>query len=180
MTNEQEQEEIMQTMTRKYNEFNVMQIRLETKDFLQTIEQDLQGGEYITLQNEEGIKTKFIKHGRRMANPIGVQGIMQLLKLHINPHTVQGNFISRNGVSEAFETFMYKFQILLGNHVMENLYRYDIDLRDYELLVQGIRDSVERFLSRSIDNKERDSYGETIKHLESNKIQSKGAGLFAQ
>lgn len=171
----EESEEISTQLTRKYNEFNVMKVRLDTVPILQDIETYLRGAKYIYVMDDEGnYKTRLVQTGHRKANEIGIQSIMGWLTLHINPQTVQGNFSVRGGYSEEFDNFMYHFHKDFSIYIMTNLYTFDIDENEFRGLVTSIRNAVERFLSRSIDNLERDSYGETTRSVESNVVKSKG------
>jgi len=178
---ESESQEVISQMNRKYNEFNVMKIRLDTEPLLKEIETYLRGSKTVFIQTEDGnVSNKKMSFGYPKANEIGIQSIMSWLSLLINPHTVQGNFSSKNGFSDEFQDFMYHFQVDFGEYIMINLYEFNIKESEYMGIVRSIRSAVERFLSRSIDNLERDSYGETTRSIESNTIANKGGnwGIF--
>jgi len=169
------------TTRKKYNDFNVMRIRLEVKEFHQENEQMLRGYYITTVDDGSGMpKLKKIVFGKSIMNESGIQDIMKKIRMRVNPQTVQGIFFSKNRESIEFKSFIANFQEKLGIHLSINQYRYDLKDEDYIGLIEDIVDSVERFLSRSIDNLERESYGETIRSTENNTInqQTKGFGLF--
>jgi hypothetical protein len=175
---EEQQENIVSAVNKKYNEFNVMKIRLDTQPLIQDIEVYLRGARLAYVTDEEGrVRQKRISFGYAKANEKGIQSILSWLSLHINPHTVQGNFMTRGGVSEEFSDFMYHFHLEFARYIMVNLYDFDIDETEFQGMIVSIRNAVERFLSRSIDNLERESYGETTRSIESNRIQAKGGGF---
>ena len=178
MAEEKQQENTTASISRPNREFNVMKLRLYTEDFLGEIEKDLRGGYFQPLLADDGTaKNVFIETGNRLCNEIGVQAIMKILKLHINPHTVQGNFIVKNKVSEDFDLFMMKFQIMLGDAIVINRYSWEFEMDNHTWFTQSVRGSVERFLSRSLDNLERQSYSDTQRSVESNTLSAKGGGL---
>ena len=176
---EPSQNEMISRMSKKYNDFNVMQIRLESDRLIAQIEKYLRGGEitYITEQGTNNYSAKKVNFGYPLANEKGIQSLINWISMHINPQTVQGNFLTRNGFSQEFQDFMYFFHTALATHLMDNMERYDIDEAEYSGIITVIRNLVERFLSRSIGNLERESYGETFKSVENFSNQRQGGLL---
>jgi len=169
-----EQQNQIGMISQPKEDFNVMQIRLETEDYIKNIVQGLIGGYVFVRQDENGnIVKNFIKEGERLVNFIGAGAIEKMLRLHINPHTVQGNFPTHNKVSERFDTMLHKFQVAFGNSLVVNKYRWDFDMNNFEWLTMSVRDSVEMFLSRCLDNLERESFNQTTKSVETNTIGGK-------
>ena len=164
-----EDNEITSLLNKKANEFNVMQIRLETNALIKSIERYLRGAEIAYIENIEThqMSAQKVSFGYPLANEKGIQSIISWISMHINPHTVQGNFLTRNGFSEEFQEFMFHFHTDFAEHLMNNMYIYEIEETEYSGIVTIIRNMVERFLSRSIGNLERASYGETFKSVES-------------
>ena len=152
-------------------DFNVMQIRLDTEQVLDRISKTLIGGYFYTYQDEKGsICKEFIKTGNSIVNFIGHAELMNTLELHINTQVAQGNFPTKNKYSERFETMLYKFQEAFGSSLISNKHEWEYDAHNHQLFVASIRDAVEMFLSRCLDNLERTSYGETTKSVESTTI----------
>ena len=170
-----EQETGTQIISQPNTDFNFVRLRLKTEEFIKEIKEGLLGGSFNVVQYEDGrVERVFIKTGERLLNFMGAGSIEKILRMHINPHSVQGNFQTKNKVSERFEVMLEKFQTTLGNALIINKHKWDFDTSNYSWLVCSIRDSVEMFLSRCIDNLERESYGQTSKSTETNVVGKKG------
>jgi len=166
------------TISEPTGDFNFMRLRLETEDFIKNIVEGLLGGYVYIGQDEEGnIKKTFIKTGEKLVNFIGAGSIEKILRLHVNPHTVQGNFPTRNKISDRFETMLEKFQVVFGASLVANKHKWEFDMSNHDWLVMSIRDSVEMFLSRCLDNLEREGYNQTTKSVETSTTQQRG-GMF--
>jgi hypothetical protein len=177
----QDNENVASTINRKFNEFNVMKIRLDTSNLVKEIETYLRGATFVSVPDSETGEavTKRIIFGYPKANEKGIQSILSAISMRVNPHTVQGNFFTQGNHSEDFQTFVYHFHVNLAKFISSNQIDFDIADSDYPEIVVSVRDLVERFLSRSIDNLERESYGETTRSVESNVIKQKGGvGFF--
>jgi hypothetical protein len=62
---------------------------------------------------------------------------------------------------------------------MINLNEYEIPETEYQGIIDCTMALIKPVLSRCIDNKERDSYSDTTKHVESNVVRGKsGINLF--
>lgn len=168
-----ERESQVGVISQPKEDFNVMQIRLQTEDYIKNIVEGLLGGYVYIYQKNDEIERKFIKQGERLVNFIGAGAIEKMLRMHINPHTVQGNFPTHNKISERFETMLHKFQIAFGNSLVANKHKWDFDMDNFEWLTMSVRDSVEMFLSRCLDNLERESFNQTTKSVETNTIGAK-------
>jgi hypothetical protein len=62
----------------------------------------------------------------------------------------------------------------LNVNLMNNLYNWEIDEDNYEPIIDFIMNLVQPFISRLIDNKERESYLNTLKVMESSSSQQSG------
>jgi len=155
-------------------DFNFMRIRLETEEFISKIKEGLLGG-YVFVQEKDGnIEKRFIKTGEPIVNFIGAGAIEKILSMRINPHTVQGNFITKNKISDDFEIMLEKFQQSLGEALIVNKFDWNFRSQNFTWLVFSMRDSVQLFLSRCLDNLERVSYGQTTKAVETNVVGRRG------
>jgi len=159
-------------------DFNFMRLRLETEDFIKGVREKLLGGYIFISQDKQGqINKTFIKTGERLVNFIGAGAIEKILSFHINPHTVQGNFPTKNKVSDRFETMIQKFQEEFGSSIVANKYKWEFDMNNFGWLVMSVRDNVEMYLSRCLDNLEREGYNQTTKSNETSITQARG-GIF--
>lgn len=181
MSKEEESSTMQAHMARRQNEFNVVKARIDTTELLERIEYYLRGSYLERMQTEDGqIISRIIKHGIPKANPLGVQSIMSWTAMTLNAQVVQGNFTSdKTGYSQMYEDYCYWFQCDLGDYLMTNLDNFGIELREFQGIIDGTMNIVRPYMTRLIDNKERESYAETTKSTETNVLSKKG-GFFAQ
>lgn len=142
-----------------------LQIRLNTSPILAQIEQYLKG-EYIMLlvdQKTQRPIEKLVSTGEPLANRLGIQRIMSYLQGIFNPQVVQGNYSE-----EMYNHYLWKHRRALAKDIVLNITRYGINPDDVNGLMDRIFSMIEPFLSRMLENKERESYAQTIKSVESN------------
>lgn len=177
--NEQEQQYAIAQFTAQNSSESALQIRLVTQQHLMDIENMLRGVRE-TVVDENGVPSvKLIKIGTPYANEEGVQGIMKWVRGVINPHFVQGNFpVEKGGVSTVYNDFIKHFQIDFGTDLVLNCGEWGIPDKKIEGLIDCIMSEIRGFASRLIANKERDSYGLTMKTVDTSTIQQKNKGLF--
>lgn len=141
-----------------------LQIRLDTTKILEDIELYLRGERTVLQQNDTGnIQVIKVKVGEKKANDLGIQSVMSFVAAIINPHTVQGNISE-----ERYEQYIYETHINLVTNIVVNCYNWKIVDEDIDPIVDFIMSIVQLFVSRAIDNKERESYGESIRYVDSN------------
>jgi len=172
-----------------YHEASIIKIRLETAELLNQIENYLKGsrlipvevlvdihGEIIT-EPEEGkeyetrIDWQTIETGESRANDRGVQGIMAFISSIVNPAVVQGNHTVEQWQNYVFETNISLVKMLLINQTT-----WGMEDEDVEPICDHVMSLVGPFMSRTIDNGERDSYETKVHTIESNTIRGKGFG----
>ena len=152
---------------------NILTLRLDTSPLIKDIEVFLRGTRLEKVNDEKGV-TSFqqIEVGKPLMNSEGVQAIINYLRLTLSPHTVQGNFTDSD-----YRFFVAEMDNNLSCNTMINLDRWDIDENDYDHINDSIISSVQLFVSRLIDNKERDSYNATMRSVESNTINEGNKGF---
>lgn len=168
-------QEIVETNNSSYNTASVLQYRLNTEEIIKKIEVFLRG-EIITYNVDESgeYKSVKVKIGEKKANDLGIQGILNYISALVNPQTVQGNF-----KRDQFGEYLFIVNINLADMMVTNQYRWELDDDDIEPIIDFIMDMLTPFMSRLIDNKERDSYGNSLVHRESNTLQKSGGfGIF--
>lgn len=155
-----------------YSSANALQIRLDTQNILENIEMFLRGNRLIVEQDETGkITTKQVNMGRARANSLGVQSILNWLQNIINPQVVQGNFPSDSpGHSSMYEDYVFWVRVNLVRVLVINRIQWGVNALDVDFICDSIMNTVEPFMTRLIDNKERESYEQTLRHNESNTI----------
>lgn len=174
---DQQQQNTYSQLTKLYNDFNALKIRLDTQPLVDQVELFLRGARLIVEQDEQTgkIRTKKLDMGFPKCNDRGVQDLLQWVVMHVNPQTVQGNFyVDKHGSSQKFEDFLYWFRVDLITEIIRNAYNWEIMDDDIEGIHNRICNLVELFLSRLLANKERESYGETMRSIESNVMTNKG------
>jgi len=150
-------------------EVNALQIRLNCSPIIEDIELFLRGARIELFVDEKTGKTKSrvvpIGAGSSKANPSGIQGILSYVSSVINTQVVQGNYDAWR-----YENAIVTIRIELAGNLINNCYNWDIKEDDLDIIIDTIMNIVEPFLSRLVDNKERDSYSQTIKHNEVNTL----------
>ena len=151
-----------------------MRVRLETGTLTATLREYLMGQKEDAVETGDGQMQLIVtKLGEPKCNPKGVGEIMTWVLVRVNEQAVQGNFPKEAGGYKLLQDFVYNFQVKLGDHLMDNMYEYDISESQYTAIIESVTDLVERYLSRSYANLERESYGETVKTVESSSVHAK-------
>ena len=159
-----------QSSNQGYNHGTALKIRLDTKALLDACEVFLSGKKLIAAKKENGeIMTEYLTIGEPRLNAVGVQSLMNKLSLIFDPAVVQGNYDQKRWVHE-----ICTIRLSMAKELMTNLYNWEIKESEYAGIIDSIMVAVKAYLSRLIENKERESYDNTIKHLESQILREKG------
>lgn len=159
-----------------YQQANIIQFRLDTSEILQNIQRFLSGEIFVPVPQNDGT-TKFEKQqvGEPLCNRRGSQQIINYLSGIINPAVVQGNYDLFQ-----YENHVNRIHLSITRQLIINYQDWDMKYQDLELINDVIMNIIETFLSRLIDNKERESYMATMKSNETNRVETgnKLFGLF--
>lgn len=167
---EREQGQVTSSNNSMFVSESVMRYRLDTRDVLADIEMQLRGQQITYERDSEGaIVEKVVSIGKEKMNTIGIQSIMSYLRSLLGPHTVQGNFDQ-----EGYDDLIMEIDVYLSENVMANLYNWGIKIDDYNHILDTVVTTLRLFLSRTIDNKERESYASTMRSVESNRYEKSG------
>lgn len=173
MVGEHETGVMMNSNNTGYINESVMRYRLDTKDVLTDIEMQLRGQMEEWVRDEQGNMTpQIMQAGVPKMNSEGVQSIISYLRSVMGAHTVQGNF-----EREDYDDIVMEIDIYLSENVMANLHKWGVKIEDYNHVLDTIVTTLRCFLSRTIDNKERESYAATMRSVESNRYEKSGGGL---
>lgn len=156
---------------------SMLQIRLDTKEIIQTIEIYLKGEkiDYVMDEASNSFKPIKVKIGDAKCNPNGIHSILNWIQMIINPSVVQGNYASdQTGYSKQYEDFCYYCQVELGCYLIMNLNRFDIEEFEYQGIIDSIMNIVRPFMTRLIDNEERKSYNTLKEKNQSETTLSRG------
>jgi hypothetical protein len=133
--------------------------RLDNSDMLRDIELYLRSAKVVGKELADGTYAEEMKQiGRPMANEDGIQGIMGYLRIMISPHNVQGNL-----TWDRYDFLIYEIHVDLATTLMGNRRNWGISIEDYDIILNNIMHTLQLFLSRTVENKERESYGESIR-----------------
>ena len=150
------------------------QLRLSTSEILRMIEAFLLGKRitietYTDTNGETKQKEKFIDVGKPLVNPLGIQGIMFKCQMLFNPQSVQGNLKD----DAQYRRYIAMLRRDFAEELMENMYNWDLKLENYPLIINTILAHAKLFVSRTLDNKERESYMQTVRQYDTTTIQDK-------
>lgn len=178
MTDEKESQ--VTVLNKAINNYNLLQLRLDPSSIINEIKMFLNAEIEIVKQDDDGnFKREVLPIGVPKANKKGVASILNWIQMTINPQVVQGNFPSdRQGKSEMYEQYIEEFQLDLGDMIYINLYNYGIDESEAQSIIDAIMNLVKPFMTRLIDNKERESYGDTFREVRNPENTKSGIPLF--
>lgn len=147
---------------------SALKLRLDTDRILESIEVDLRG-EKITIVEQNGeLKTIRSKIGDAKLNDRGIQDVMKCLRSVISPSTIQGNL-----ERDEWEQFLFYLRQDLNEMIFINFPKYNIEEGNIKGVINDILSISLLVISRTIENGERNSYQQTVKHTESQTIEGK-------
>ncbi len=153
-----------------YNSANALSIRLETSGIIENIEMFLTCTRIKIMQDEDGnISQVREKTGEPLANEKGIHALLNFIQTILNPQVVQGNFpADGSGKSLMYEDFVFFARCDLAKSIITNQINWEICDENCEFIIDCLMNVIEPFMTRLIDNKERESYDNTVKHVEHN------------
>ena len=134
-----------------------MTMRLDTKPLVADIKNFLESIEVNYKRDEttgQLYEDKF-QVGLPMANPEGVMRLCNIVRMRVNHHVSQGNF-----KIDHYWDFIARARREVTETVIKKCYDWEIDDSNLNMIIDEICQLIEAFMTRPIDNKERDSYGE--------------------
>lgn len=168
-------------LNKAINNYNLLQLRLDPSNIINEIKMFLNAEIEVVKQDDEGnFKREVISTGIPKANKKGIASILNWIQMTLNPQVVQGNFASnkQTGISEMYEQYIEEFQKDLGDMIYINIYDYDINENEAQSIIDAIMNLVKPFMTRLIDNKERESYGDTFREIINPNQQKRGLPIF--
>lgn len=130
-------------------------------------------GDVITVK-----KIKPIPGTRPKANKQGIEELMRYMRSIINRHLVQANIIN----NQEFNKKMMAISKDCAIHFINNRRAWGISHADTDILISNAVNMFDLFLTRALENKEREGYTEGFKEITSKgnaKEKSKGGGVAA-
>lgn len=144
----------MQTQT-------ALRLRIETQDILDRIEEYLSGKRKKVVNTEDGIKIIEDDSGVQVVNSEGVNGIIGVLTPIFSSAVVQGNWTEKDYKNNL--SFLHEDLVEVIAHNRED---WDMELRHVTPVITMVMTTMSGFLSRLIDNKERESYTAPVQYKE--------------
>ena len=147
-----------------YNEASVIEKRLNTSEVLEKIQIYI-SGQVTFFENDEatGKLKKVVKQlGKQKCNSEGMQSILGFVTSVVNSQAVQGNYDI-----DQYKSHCFYMRNELTKMIVINLYSWDVRTQDAESIIDFIMNLIEPFLSRLVDNKERESYASSLRVSES-------------
>lgn len=142
----------------------VIKLRLDTAKLLQDFEFFLTGKKLVPVFNPEKQVTEFYteQRGKRLINDEGLMSVLMILNNTVNSQGVQGNW-----KAEYFEQSVQETDYNFSCDLWVNMRRWEVDIENYNIICNAFMNLYQQFASRIIDNKERESYGLSMRTSES-------------
>lgn len=158
-TNEQEVNQFRNQMGTNMDFINnpsFMIMRIDTSPLLRKIRKDIGGKETVLIEDSEirgGYREEERQVARALANDEGLMHIGNMVEEIVNQHTVQGNL-----KEDHYWTFLPNTREEISMAIVMNCYDWGIDDKYLNYIIDKVMRIVELFLTRPMDNKERESY----------------------
>lgn len=158
-----------------YTNAGVIQLRLNTKSLLEDLESYFKGTKIIGYSENDGVYTPVESTtGEAKMNALGVQSVMSWLTPLLSPHTVQGNYKT----VDDLQSYLARLEIDIFSYLMINIHKFGINEYEIDGIVDMIMNTAEPFFTRLLENKERDSYGQSMVHKESRSAETSNGFKF--
>lgn len=162
--------------------FSALQYRLDTSQTLEAIELFLKGYAIEVRRDPESNRyfqvhvplDKKNPNKFALANKEGRQAILNIITTQFNPQAIQGNT-----TDVSYIEHLVRFHVNFSCDIIENCYTWDIPDNKLNFLIDFIMAVIEMPLTRTLDNKERESYTQTLRTVESSTIhEPRKEGMF--
>jgi hypothetical protein len=144
-----------------------IQIRLDTKEILEAIRTYLSGKQPNTVAKDGVVQYASISVGHPLMNEVGVAHYVNYVSSVINPAVVQGNY-----TDDWYRMNLELTHKRLAKIIVVNTRSWNIQRQDRTAIIGFTMEIIKGFMSRLLDNKERESYGLTMRSLETNRTQA--------
>jgi hypothetical protein len=153
-----------------YYGLTALQIRLDPSEVIREIERYLRGVKTeMRPQNDGSIKEIIVWKGKPMMNERGIQAVMSIVIACFNNQVVQGNFLDY----DLYADHLCRTRKELSFNLMMSMYDYDLAQENFSEIMSTLMRYIEVYMTRPINNKERESYAQTLRSSEVLSMQSK-------
>jgi hypothetical protein len=150
---------------------SALNMRLGVDDHLFRFELFLRGKKITQVADENGVlKPIEVNAGEPKLNEEGVQSILGFVSAIVSTPNVMGNIDDFR-----FGNFLYRTRIDISNTLLYNVVNWEVKENYMSYIVDMAMSTVELFVSRTIDNGERDSLSNTVRISENSKSQEQFA-----
>ena len=133
---------------------NFMQLRLDTRPLIADIDLFLSAKRKVVKEAQNGqLFEAFEDIGSPLANPAGINNLLNIIQLSANQHIVQGN-TDKNDYLDIIADCRKE----LTEQIVINCYEWGIEDRNINLIIDNLMRFLRLFLSRTVENLERLSY----------------------
>lgn len=174
-----------------YTSATALQIRLNVEPLMNQLELDIRGLRetwdedkqemqikrvseplFVTTKTTFNAETKK-KETKTESNEKGVHMYMAFVRSVLNTQVVQGNL-----KEDDYTNMLYRIRRRLAHDLIINRINWGLKTQNYNYVIDLAMNLVELFLSRLIGNKERESYANTFKTVESSNTLASSKGWF--
>jgi len=155
------------------NDQSFMHTRINADPIINKIENFLKGNRVYVVRENGKYLEKTIELGNALANANGINQIMNKVHTMINPQIVQGNI-----KVDFYYTIVGDMREDFAFEMLENCDDWGIADEKLDYITNTILNFFEIYLTRLIDNKERDSYADSITSkevIDGNFLKKRGA-----
>lgn len=172
MKEQEESNKSYEVQSEGVQDAGILALRLETERLVNRFRVYLTGKIIETTYDEETGEPRSteLTIAEPKANAQGVHFLLNFFESIVNPQTVQGNLINE----ERYDSIVKEIHLGLIQDIVNNMYLWDINEDEVEPLINNVINTIALFLTRPIENKERESYNQTIRHQETNSISNRG------
>lgn len=143
--------------------------RIDTQPLVMDIKNFLSAKETLIKQTKEG---QFYEEDRIIgvpyASPEGIMKICNIVRMIINEHTAQGNLSD-----DHYWNLIERARKEIAQTVVIKCYDWQISDDDLNTVIDEIMRLIEVFLTRPVNNKEREAYERSVKSHESHVVRDK-------
>lgn len=139
-----------------------LEIMLLSRDILDKVKVFLEGKHVqIYIDENNDIKQKEVSIGQPKANDKGIQWIMFWLESKFNSQLVLGNMEAKQ-----YKSFLRRVRMDLACNLMKNINDYAMTTRNYSEVISVLMESLEVYMTRTINAGAMKGITPTIRHSE--------------
>lgn len=165
-----------------YTSASALQIRLNVEPVLTQLELDIRGLREMWDDETQALKVVRVSEplfitkkssGDYSANDKGIHMYLAFIRSVINTQVVQGNL-----KEDDYEITLYRIRRRIATDLMINRINWGLEIHNYNYVIDLAMNLMENFMTRLIGNKERESYANTFKTVESSNTVANSKGWF--